>query len=546
MRMKKRIALVQTLFLILALSACGANDGKTDSIPNEAESVPETVSEASVSTPEEADSTAPILDRLLGKEGKVYNIYAGNRKLLNILRTSDPEYEENSLSENSAAVSDNAASDNSEDDEQKSTDETVESGKIGDVTVRWHIFEDSADEYEKALDKALVNKSASADDQVDLFIVDGDMTAKYADATANVALPLSQIGLNEADLGQQYEFTKTVGSDEKNVQRAFTWEVPCGIFAYRRSAAESVLGTDNPVQVQEYIRDWDSFRSTAALAGAKGYHMLSGYTDAYYVYLGMRKEGWVDDEEQMTVDPEMAAWVHTTKDFSEKGYNNGRTGFHDADWQQDVRNDQKLFGTFLTASDVGNYLLGDDAAENESVSSDNGLPADQTDPGQDVISENAAADRNSEAVGQQDISGDWAVCNGPSVYCQGGDWIFAAAGSDNSDLTCDLIRRLFCSEDVMSQITRDTGEMTNHMAAMKTIAGESLFGNGVFGAQNYIRVYDTAARSCEAGKRTLYDHEINEAFINAFLRYFSGETDEGTALNEFYTETVNEFPDLSY
>lgn len=564
--MKKYIALCLTIILSWTLCACGSNAQTSDSGVSEAESVQEAASEAAVSTPEEAseaDSTVPIIDRLLKTEGKVYNIYASDRKLLNILRKYDEEYEDNSVSANGASLSENSVSNDdfhessvsegslehsaegnssvSENSQEKENNgEVTETGKIGDVTVRWHFIENDPDQYETILDRALVNENASADDQVDLFLVDGDMVAKYTDATANVSKPLTQLGLSEADLGQQYEFTKLIGSDEKEAQRAFTWEVPCGIFLYRRSAAMAVLGTDNPVQVQESVKDWDTFQTTAASALSAGYHMLSGYTDAYYAYLSQRKEGWVDEEDQLSVDPVMASWVHTTKEFSDKGYTKKRVGYHSSEWQQDVREDRQLFGTFMTASDVRDYLIGDRStpfsiSENASVSG-NGSVSSNT-AVTDAVSENSEGKEN---------PGDWAVCRGPAEYSQGGEWILAASNSDNLSLTRDLIRRVFCNADVMSAITRDTGEMTNSMTAMKEIGDDSLFGIELFGNQNYVRVYDTAARSCGTGKRTLYDHEINTAFMNAFTLYFAGESDEGKALNQFYTEVVNEYPDLSY
>lgn len=525
-----------------------------------------------MSDPEEAsgtDSGIPILDRLLGNEGKVYNIYTSDRKFLNLLRNFDSEYEdaENSVSGNEAvsgnrsdsddrlisgneavsdnrmvsgneAVSDNQSasektvSSNSVEPEYGKSGEVIETGKIGDVTVRWHIVENDPDKYESVLDKALVNQDSSADEKVDLFLIDGDSVAKYCDATANVTKTLSQVGLNEADLAQQYTFTRTIGSDENKAQRAITWEVPCGIFAYRRSAARKTLGTDDPSEVQKKVKDWDAFRNTASLISSKGYRMLSGFTDAYYVYLEQRKAGWVDDQDQLSVDPEMAAWVHTTKSFTDSGYNNRRIGFHGKEWQEDIRQDQNLFGTFMTASDISDYLIGDQMS-NGSVSA-NALPSE-------TVSGNTVSD-NSTPGGE----GDWAVCPGPSAYSQGGQWICVSQNTDNLTLSRDLLRRVICAEDVMTQITRTTGEMTNHMSAMKKISGENGFGSSLFGAQNYIEVYDDAAKSCRAGKRTLYDREINEAFMNAFIPYFSGSADEGKALNLFYTEVMNQYPDLSY
>ncbi len=37
-----------------------------------------------------------------------------------------------------------------------------------------------------------------------------------------------------------------------------------------------------------------------------------------------------------------------------------------------------------------------------------------------------------------------------------------------------------------------------------------------------------------------------DQFVKMLDNHFAGESDEGKALNQFYTEVVNEYPDLSY
>ena len=43
-----------------------------------------------------------------------------------------------------------------------------------------------------------------------------------------------------------------------------------GLFAYRRSIAKDVLGTDNPDKVQEALSSWDKFNSVAKKQLPKG------------------------------------------------------------------------------------------------------------------------------------------------------------------------------------------------------------------------------------------------------------------------------------
>ena len=45
----------------------------------------------------------------------------------------------------------------------------------------------------------------------------------------------------------------------RSSQRGTTWQATPGLFAYRRSIAKDVLGTDDPAEVQTYLSDWDKF-----------------------------------------------------------------------------------------------------------------------------------------------------------------------------------------------------------------------------------------------------------------------------------------------
>ena len=86
------------------------------------------------------------------------------------------------------------------------------------------------------------------------------------------------VGLTDDDLKDQYQYTKDIVTVD-GVQKGTTWQATPGLFAYRRSIAEDVLGTDDPTEVQAALSDWDKFNDVAEKAAAKGYKMLSGYDD---------------------------------------------------------------------------------------------------------------------------------------------------------------------------------------------------------------------------------------------------------------------------
>ncbi len=68
--------------------------------------------------------------------------------------------------------------------------------------------------------------------------------------------------------------------------------LPGGPF-YNREVALEVLGTDDPAQVQEYVKDWDTFNQTAATLKDAGYTITSSVNDTYRVYSNNVTSKWV-------------------------------------------------------------------------------------------------------------------------------------------------------------------------------------------------------------------------------------------------------------
>ena len=153
---------------------------------------------------------------------------------------------------------------------------TLKDGTI----VKWTINPNDNNNYQNKLDEGLLNQeSAADDDKIDIFLVEADYALKYVDSDYTLDVK-ADIGLTDADLAQQYQYTKDIVSVDGS-QRGTTWQATPGLFAYRRSIAKDVLGTDDPTEVQSYLSDWDKFNDVAAQAYAKGYKMLSGYDDSY-------------------------------------------------------------------------------------------------------------------------------------------------------------------------------------------------------------------------------------------------------------------------
>ena len=388
------------------------------------------------------------------------------------------------------------------------------------ITVKWTINPTTDNNYQNKLDEALLKQdSAAADDKIDIFLVEADYALKYVDSDYTLDVK-NDVGLTDDDLKDQYQYTKDIVSVD-GVQKGTSWQATPGLFAYRRSIAKDVLGTDDPAEVQSALSDWDKFNTVSEEAAAKGYKMLSGYDDAFRVFSNNVSEPWVDGT-TVKVDPNIMAWVEQTKDYTDKGYNNKSTLWSDQ-WASDQGPSGNVFGFFYSTWGINFTLLG------------NSL-------------ETSVANGGKEEVGNG-AYGDYAVCQGPQAYYWGGTWICAAAGTDNVATIKDVMQKLTCDAAIAKKITEDTQDYTNNVAAMNELAQN--YSSAFLGGQNHIALFAEAAPKIDMSNISAYDQGLNESFQGAFKNYFDGNAtiDEAKAqfesiISEKYSELVNfQWPD---
>ena len=75
-------------------------------------------------------------------------------------------------------------------------------GKIGDVTVKWHTTPNENNAYQNNLDEALLKqKDAAADDKIDIFLVEADYALKYVDT--DYTMPIKDLGITDSEIADQ-------------------------------------------------------------------------------------------------------------------------------------------------------------------------------------------------------------------------------------------------------------------------------------------------------------------------------------------------------
>lgn len=379
------------------------------------------------------------------------------------------------------------------------------------IQVEWVITPNENNAYQDKLDADLLAQD-SATDKIDIFLIEADYALKYVDTEYTLDV-IGDVGLSEADIASQYGYTQEIATDSNGSLKAVSWQATPGLFAYRRSIAIDVLGTDDPAQVQAALSDWNKFDEVAAQASGKGYKMLSGYDDSYRVFSNNVSAPWVDADNNIVVDDNLMRWVDQTKEYTDNSYNN-KTSLWSPEWSADQGPDGKVFGFFYSTWGINFTLLG-----------------------------NSLADPSAAKEVGNGIYGDYAVCEGPQNWYWGGTWICAAAGSDNIDVVRDVMYTLTCDAETMKQITLDTEDYTNNEAAMNEIANSD-YQSAFLGGQNHIAMFATAAPNIDMSNISAYDQGLNEEFQKAFKDYFDGVVDKETALANFYTAAIEKYPSL--
>lgn len=386
--------------------------------------------------------------------------------------------------------------------------------KIGNVKVEWVTTPTDNNAYQNKLDTDLKLQSGTTD-PIDIFLIEADYALKYVDSSYTLDVK-KDLGLTDAELANQYAYTKAIATANGKL-KAVSWQATPGLFAYRRSIAKDVLGTDDPDQVQNALSSWDKFNAVAAQASAKGYKMLSGYDDSYRVFSNNSSAPWVDSGSTIRIDDNLMKWVDQTKTFTQNGYNN-KTSLWDDQWNADQGPKGKVLGFFYSTWGINFTLLG------------NSLATAEKDGG--------------KLEKGNGIYGDYAVCPGPQSYYWGGTWICGAAGTDNKDLVKQIMLKLTTDADTMKKITVDTQDYTNNSKAMNELAADPSFGSSFLGGQNHIKLFAEAAPKIDMKNISKYDQGLNEEFQKAFKDYFDGNVTKDQALNNFYKAAIEKYPNL--
>ncbi len=476
--MKKKVLSVVLASSMVAAIVAGCGSSSAPAATSEAPAATEEKAEEAPAAEEKAEE-APAAEEAATDEGSVFNIECWNTEFQSRITDHYPGYEK--------------------------VDDTT--GKIGDVTVKWHITPSDDNAYQNNLDTVLPeNETAAADDKVDLFLVEADYALKYVNAETPVALTMADLGITDADLADQYQYTKDIVTDSNGNQRGTSWQAASAGLIYNREAAKAVLGTDDPAEVQDALDSWDKFIDVAAKAKDAGYTMCS-VNDTFRVYSNNVTTPWVVDG-KVVVDDNIKAWVDDSKALADAKEENTYELWGD-DWAKGKYPEGKVFCYFGPAWFFNFSLSADDPAS---------------------IAAN----------------GDWGFIAGPQSFFWGGTWICGAVGTDNPTLVKDIMLQMTTNPDIMKEIAQADTDCVNSKTVLNELAADDSGNLELLGGQNPYAMLAIGAEKIDMSKISDYDQGCNEEFQTAMKGYFDGNYKTyDDALAAFNKAIVEKYPELT-
>ena len=483
--MKKR-----TLSLILAtamvagsLVGCGGStSASSSSAPAEAPAAEAEAEAPAAETPAAEAEAAPAADG-----AAVVNIYCWNNEFPNRMMDHYPGFQANDPAD------------------------STKGGKIGDTVINFVVTDNKDNMYQNKLDEALAAQATAADnDKVDIFLIEADYAMKYTDPEVNVAMPLDELGITDADLSKQFQYTKDVVTDADGKIRGSSWQACSGGLIFNREIAKQVLGSDDLETVQAAVADWDAFNATAQKMKDAGYKIIATANDTFRVYSNNVSGKWVQDG-KIVVDDNVKKWADDSKALVDAGMTTTNDMWSD-DWSKGFQAPGDVFCYFGPAWLI-NFSMG--------------------------------ADPSKEDDGSIAHAGGWGLVNGPQGFYWGGTWICAAQGTDNPDVVKDIILNMTTNDDIMKDIAVKDSDCVNNKDVLTALATDETFGNAILGGQNPYQMLSDGAEKIDLSNLSEYDQACVEEYQNAMKNFFDGNATYDEALAQFMTAVGEKHPELA-
>lgn len=280
-----------------------------------------------------------------------------------------------------------------------------------------------------------------------------------------------------------------------------------GLLVYRRDIAKEVFGTDDPEEIGEKVKDWDTMKATAEELKAKGYFTFSSYADTFRLYGNSIENSWVSPgESTIKVDQKIVDWINDSKEWLDAGYLDKTVkGQWNDDWNKAMGSASKVFAFLFPAWGIDFTLKPNWDGED----------------------------------------GVWAVTNPPQEYNWGGSYVHACTGTDNPEHVKDIILAVTVDKENLLKISKDYSDFTNTTSGMQEAAKDDSYASEFLGGQNPFTYFAPVAENIKIAPLCAYDQGCVELIQNSFSDYLQGKVDYDKAKANFETAIIERYPDIT-
>lgn len=318
--------------------------------------------------------------------------------------------------------------------------------------------------------------------------------------SSNVYKDLHTIGFTEDMYSNTYEYTRNFATSDGEL-KALTWQSNPGTFVYRTDIAEEVLGTSDPVEIQEYVKNWDAFISTAKLMKERGYYMLSGCDDIVLPFAAQSETPLVENG-KISIDANVEALI-TVADYLHNEEYTMNSAIGDDLWKANM--DGVVFGYFAGMETIEEYFY----------------------------------DKECPYYGMR------RMCAGPANYQCDVPYIGITHKCPNQKLAALMVYSLCCDSSVMYQICEDEDLFVNNKEVIKEVMAEGKGANEALGGQSTYEIWDIASDSVGLNCPTEYDDILLRLLYEQVQLLYDGEMPDVEAVkDEIEQKMVEECKEL--
>lgn len=379
--------------------------------------------------------------------------------------------------------------------------------EIKDKVVYVNVGDDKV--YQEKIDGLL--QSPDAEDYPDMIAFEAAYIMKYTNS--DYTLPITELGLSEADLGEMYPYTVDIAKDKRDGSiKGLSWQSCPGAFIYRADLAEKYLGVTSPEEMQAKIGTWDDFLETARTlkeASNDETRMLSSNGDISNVFYANKTEPWVDDNGVFHMDDQMVKYMEVSRVLETEDLTRKTTTWTD-EWNAGPSTDS-VFGYFGCTW---------------------------------FLHWTIKANCGGEAVGEGTY-GKWNMCQGPMPYYWGGTWLGATAGCSDKEVAGKIMKGLCCDTETMKKMSEETLDYVNNKSAMQQLSDEGKGSYEFLGGQDFISTFLPLAENVDVSWMCAYDQKINDLLGPQLEAYQLGTKDLDTAIEDFKTSVKEAYPDIT-